>query len=108
MVLLRSLRPLAYAADVRALVVRETTAPAAPRPRLLDRVRHAIRARHLSRRTEDAYVAWIRRFIFFHDKRHPADMGAPEVTKFLTALAVGPSGCPSCSHGRRCGPCSSA
>ena len=41
-----------------------------------------------SRRTEEAYVAWIRRYIFFHDKRHPAEMGAPEVTAFLTALAV--------------------
>jgi integron integrase len=59
-----------------------------PKPRLLDRVRQALRARHLSRRTEEAYVAWIRRFIFFHDKRHPAEMGAAEVTKFLTSLAV--------------------
>ena len=42
----------------------------------------------MSRRTEEAYVAWIRRFIFFHDKRHPAEMGAVEVTKFLTSLAV--------------------
>ncbi len=39
-------------------------------------------------RTEKAYVAWIRRYIFFHDKRHPADMGAPEVTRFLSSLAV--------------------
>jgi site-specific recombinase XerD len=44
--------------------------------------------RRLSRRTEDAYVGWIRRYIFFHDKRHPAEMSAPEVTKFLTSLAV--------------------
>jgi len=58
------------------------------RPRLLDRVRAVIRARHYSRRTEEAYVAWIRRFIFFHGKRHPAEMGAGEVTAFLTALAV--------------------
>jgi integron integrase len=42
----------------------------------------------LSRRTEQAYVAWIRRYIFFHGKRHPGEMGAPEVTKFLTSLAV--------------------
>ncbi len=62
--------------------------PAPPKPRLLDRVRQALRARHMSRRTEEAYVAWIRRFIFFHDKRHPAEMGAAEVTKFLTSLAV--------------------
>jgi site-specific recombinase XerD len=57
-------------------------------PKLLDRVRAAIRARHYSRRTEDAYVAWIRRFIVFHDRRHPAEMGASEITRFLSALAV--------------------
>jgi integron integrase len=70
------------------LAVRETPAPWAPRPRLLDRVREAIRARHYSRRTEKAYVGWIKRYIFFHGKRHPAEMGAAEVTCFLTALAV--------------------
>jgi integrase len=57
-------------------------------PRLLDRVRGAIRARHYSRRTEEAYVGWIKRFIFFHNKRHPAAMGADEVNAFLTSLAV--------------------
>jgi len=63
--------------------------PAASRPvRLLDRVRHAARLRHLSPRTEDSYVGWIRRFILFHDKRHPDEMGAPEVIVFLTHLAV--------------------
>jgi integrase len=67
---------------------RESGPPEPPKPRLLDRVRQALRARHLSRRTEEAYGAWIRRFIVFHDKRHPAEMGAPEVTKFLTSLAV--------------------
>src|SRR5881396_3334782 len=59
-----------------------------PKPRLLDRVRDAIRARHYSRRTEDAYVGWIRRYIFFHGKRHPIEMGAAEVTRFLSSLAV--------------------
>ena len=63
--------------------------PAASRPvRLLDRVRHAARLRHPSPRTEDSYVGWIRRFILFHDKRHPDEMGAPEVIIFLTHLAV--------------------
>jgi integron integrase len=57
-------------------------------PKLLDRVRHAIRLRHYSRRTEDAYVGWIRRFIVFHGKRHPRELGAPEVTAFLSSLAV--------------------
>jgi integrase len=70
------------------LAVRETGPDYAPQPRLLDRVRDAIRARHYSRRTEKAYVHWIKRYIFFHGKRHPAEMGAPEVTKFLTSLAV--------------------
>jgi hypothetical protein len=63
--------------------------PTGPQPpRLLDRVRQAIRARHYSPRTEKAYVAWIRRFIFFHRKRHPDDMGSPEVAQFLSHLAT--------------------
>jgi hypothetical protein len=57
-------------------------------PKLLDRVRAAIRTRHYSRRTEEAYVYWIRRFIVFHKKRHPSAMGAPEVSAFLTWLAM--------------------
>jgi hypothetical protein len=47
-----------------------------------------IRARHYSLRTEDTYVQWIKRFILFHDKRHPQTMGAAEVQAFLTDLAV--------------------
>jgi hypothetical protein len=47
-----------------------------------------MRARHYSWRTEKAYVAWIRRFVLFHHKRHPADMGGAEVTQCLSALAV--------------------
>jgi integron integrase len=62
--------------------------PPPPSPRLLDRVRAALRTRHCSPRTEKAYVGWIRRFILFHDKRHPAAMGATEITRFLSALAV--------------------
>src|SRR5712691_6416608 len=57
-------------------------------PRLLDRVRTAARTRHYSRRTEEAYVAWSRRFILFHGKRHPTEMGANEVNAFLSHLAV--------------------
>lgn len=57
-------------------------------PRLLDQVRDRIRRKHYSMRTEDAYLHWIKRFIFFHGKRHPREMGAPEVEKFLTHLAV--------------------
>lgn len=57
-------------------------------PRLLDQVRELIRIRHYSIRTEQAYVQWIRRFILFHDKRHPRELGADEVTAFLSHLAV--------------------
>ncbi|HVS27665.1 MAG TPA: integron integrase [Burkholderiales bacterium] len=59
-----------------------------PRPRLLDQMRSAIRVRHYSRRTEQAYVHWTKRFIYFHNKRHPATMGEREVTEFLNHLAV--------------------
>jgi len=62
--------------------------PSAPPPRLLDRVRGAVRLRHLSCRTEKAYVGWIRRFILFHAKRHPIEMGPAEITRFLSALAT--------------------
>lgn len=57
-------------------------------PKLLDRVRHTIRLRHYSRRTEEAYVCWIRRYIVFHKKRHPSEMGARDVSAFLEWLAV--------------------
>lgn len=64
--------------------------PPAPRPdnpKLLDRVRDAIRLKHYSLRTEQAYTDWIRRFILFHKKRHPSEMAETEVTEFLTHLA---------------------
>jgi len=57
-------------------------------PKLLDRVREAIRVRHYSRRTERAYVQWIKRFIVFHGIRHPAQMGKTKMSQFLTHLAV--------------------
>ena len=56
--------------------------------KLLDQMRHVLRLKHLSIRTEKAYVQWAKRFILFHHKRHPADMGAPEIRAFLTHLAV--------------------
>ncbi len=56
--------------------------------KLLDQVRAVARARHLSQRTEDAYHNFIKRFILFHDKRHPKEMGADEISMFLTDLAV--------------------
>ena len=58
------------------------------RPRLLDQVRAAIRLRHYSPKTEESYVSWIRRFILFHGKRHPRELGETEVTAFLSDLAV--------------------
>ena len=61
---------------------------AAPKPKLLDQVREAIRTRHYSYRTEKAYVHWIKRFIFFHNKRHPAEMGEAEIGRFLSSLAT--------------------
>lgn len=57
-------------------------------PKLLEQVRDRIRMKHYSIRTETQYLQWIRRFILFHDKRHPRDMAAPEIEAFLTHLAV--------------------
>ena len=61
---------------------------ATPSPRLLDQVRARMRRLAMSKRSEEAYVGWIRRFILANDKRHPAELGAPEIERFLTALAV--------------------
>jgi site-specific recombinase XerD len=58
------------------------------KPKLLDQVRAVARARHLSHKTEDAYHNFIKRFILFHDKRHPREMGTEEISAFLTHLAV--------------------
>jgi hypothetical protein len=69
-------------------LVREAGQNSPRPPRLLDRVREANRLRHGSRSTEKSYIGWIRRFILFHGKRHPAEMGAPEVAQFLSSLAV--------------------
>ena len=65
-----------------------TTQPPPVKPKLLHLVRQAIRIRHYSPRTEEAYVHWIRRYIFFHNVRHPAEMGKPEINAFLSHLAV--------------------
>jgi hypothetical protein len=58
-----------------------------PPPRLLNEVRNAIARKHYSYRTEQQYVHWIKRFIYFSGKRHPRELGAPEVTDFLNHLA---------------------
>jgi integron integrase len=69
-------------------MVTENTPVAPTPPKLLDQVRDKIRVKHYSIRTETQYVQWIKRFIFFHGKRHPRDLGAAEVEAFLTHLAT--------------------
>ena len=65
------------------------SSPSTPQPKkLLDQVRDTLRTKHYSRRTEQTYVEWIRRFILFHGKRHPKDMRAAEIEAFITHLAV--------------------
>ncbi len=72
----------------RSFIVRELPGPGPASSRLLDRVRAEIRTRHYSPRTEKAYAGWIRRFILFHGKRHPEELGAAEIASFLTVLAT--------------------
>jgi len=57
-------------------------------PKLLDQLRESLRVRHYARRTEDAYCHWVKRYIFFHEVRHPREMAEPEINAFLTHLAV--------------------
>lgn len=57
-------------------------------PRLLDQVRDKLRVKHYAIRTEATYIDWIKRYIYFHDKTHPKDLGAQDVEAFLTHLAV--------------------
>ena len=74
-----------------SVAVRNPTAsirPVTAGPRLLDRVRAALRLRHMSPRTEEAYIGWIRRFIVFHGRRHPDELGESDVTAFLSHLAT--------------------
>ncbi len=58
------------------------------KPKLLERAREILRAKYYSRRTEEAYLGWMRRFILFHGKRHPAEMAEPEVAQFLSDLTL--------------------
>lgn len=75
---------LNYLIDIMASEIVSTPQP----PKLLDQVRDRLRLKHYSIRTETQYLQWIRRFILFHDKRHPKEMGSSEVEAFLTHLAV--------------------
>lgn len=54
------------------------------KPKLMDSLREALRSRHYSRRTEQTYCHWVKRFIFFHKVRHPAEMAEPEINAFLS------------------------
>jgi integron integrase len=83
-----SLRPVGVPGNWEPPLEPETRHTVAAMSQLLDQVRQAIRTRHYSYRTEKAYVGWIRRFILFHDQRDPTEMGASEVSRFLTSLAV--------------------
>jgi len=65
-----------------------TIQPVQTKPKLLDQLRDALRSRHYSRRTEKTYCHWVRRYVFFHNVRHPAEMGEHEINAFLTHLAV--------------------
>ncbi|QDS97795.1 phage integrase N-terminal SAM-like domain-containing protein [Adhaeretor mobilis] len=63
------------------------TLPTKP-PKLLDQLRNVLRTKHYSYRTEQAYVDWCRRYILFHNKRHPREMGARQIESFLTHFEV--------------------
>src|SRR4030043_1892746 len=69
-------------------VAEQKTAYSGRPTKLLDRLREALRSRHYSRRTEQTYCHWVKRFIFFHNVRHPAEMAEAEINGFLTHLAV--------------------
>lgn len=83
-----SLRPVRAPDDRKSPHEPKVLQAAAPTLRLLDQVRQAIRTRHYSYRTEKAYIHWIQRFIFFHDKRHLAETGEAEIAHFLSSLAT--------------------
>ena len=74
---------------VNTIMPENTPNPQIPQPpKLLDPLRAKCRLLHYSIRTEDAYAQWVTRFILFHDKRHPKEMGGPEIERFLTHLAT--------------------
>ncbi len=74
--------------NATALPALSDSAPIVQQPKLLEQMRAVIRTKHYSYSTEKTYLHWAKRFILFHGKRHPADMGAPEVEAFLSALAT--------------------
>lgn len=74
----------------------------ANQPRLLNQVRDVLRVQHYSIRTEESYLQWIKRFIYFHQKRHPREMGAKEIQAYLTHLAVNRNVSPSTQNQALC------
>ena len=68
--------------------IKEPDFPAPGKPKLLERAREILGSKYYSKRTEEVYVGWMRRFIVFHGKRHPREMGEPEVAAFLSDLTV--------------------
>ena len=79
-----AIAPSDLAADAAYQLLLTAASGVKPQVRLLDRVREVTRVRHYSIRTEDTCVQWARRFILFHGKRHPLELGAAEVTAFLS------------------------
>ena len=82
-----------HAFDSRYQTISATTSPVSPteesrHPGLLETVRERLHVKHYSLRTEEAYLGWIKRYVWFHGKRHPKELGAAEVEGFLTDLAV--------------------
>ena len=83
------LKPILRNRENQVIIPAPIAGEVQPPPRkLLDRVRGAIRVKHYSYQTEKTYVQWIRRYILFHNKQHPSEMGGAEVNAFLTHLAV--------------------
>ena len=74
--------------NATALPVLNDNAPPAQQPKLLEQMRAVIRTKHYSYSTEKTYLHWAKRFILFHGKRHPSDMGGHEIEAFLSALAT--------------------
>ena len=81
-------QPLAVIDGGLSIENRTPAPPAVQKPKLLDQVRQAIRTRHYSDKTEKAYVHWIKRYIFFHGKRHPQEIAEAAISRFLSSLAI--------------------
>ena len=83
----KALTPSSAVSRSRTRLIPAGPASTTQKPKLLEQLRQAIRMRHYSPRTEETYVHWIKRFIIFHNKRHPAEMAEKEIAQFLSSLA---------------------